>query len=168
MTSMFDILIVIGVFFIAVCVHLALCRAWGKSCLYVRELMMLVTIGLAVCLVILLGGFFPAISTAPRLIMTSLTLYVLLVPTYLCFYVLTILMSPSKKVLILLEKGPLSRAELHDGIAVEAFVQTRLEDLLVSGMVENKKGYLTLTPQGCMYLNVVEIFGVLMGRPKGG
>ncbi len=165
---MFDILIVVSVFFCVVCVHLGLCRLWGKRCLYVRELMMSVAIGLAVCALVLFGGFFPALSTAPRLIMTSLTLYVLLIPIYLCFYVLTILMSPSKKILILLEKGPLSRTELHDGVAVEAFVQTRLEDLLVSSMVENKNGRLMLTPQGRMYLNVVEAFGVLMGRAKGG
>ncbi len=166
---MFDILIVLGVFVAVVGVHLAICRASGKRCLYVREFLMLATIGLALCLGILCGGLFPAISAAERLIVTSLLLYVLLIPTYLCFYVLTILMSPSKKVLMLLAAhGSLDRTALHQGLAAEAFIQTRVEDLLVSGMVENKKGRLVLTPQGRMYLNGVKLFGVLMGRPQGG
>jgi hypothetical protein len=81
--------------------------------------------------------------------------------------VLTLLVSPSKKILSLLAQGALSKIKIHQSLAVEQFVQSRLADLIASGMVRDE-GRLVLTVEGRVSYSLACLFEALIGRGKGG
>ncbi len=164
---MLDLILAVVIFLSVVFCHLVICRYRDREKLYVREFLMLALFGLAVSIA---GSIYlpKAIVIGPRLIITSVIFYILLIPTYLCFYVLTLLVSPSKKILSVLARGPLTKADIHGELEVEQFVQSRLADLLSSGLVTDHQGRLQLTAQGKAYCFIAQLFQSFIGRGQGG
>ena len=101
--------------------------------------------------------------------LTGGVIYLLLAPIYLCFYTLTQLMSPSKKILLSLSRSrALSYADILARIEEEEFITTRLNDLRTSGCIEQTHNRLTLTAAGqkiVVYLNIMQ---KILGRNIGG
>lgn len=103
------------------------------------------------------------------LIITSGIVYVLLIPTYLTFYVLTQLMSPSKKILLMLQqKNVLSFDDAIRGIQEENFIGTRMAELRQSGCVVLKDGRYVLSASGVSIATILNVMQVLLGRDAGG
>ncbi len=96
-------------------------------------------------------------------------IFILLAPVYLCFYVLTQLMSPSKKILLAIaQKGELSYDGIVEAVRKEDFIMTRLQDLLVSGCVEEKEGRYVLTSEGRKIEMTLNLMQLCLGRKVGG
>lgn len=168
---MMDILIGVLIFAGVVLAHLMVCRLRSKDCLHVRDFFIIAGIGLVALVVILFAAVDAAFFNGmplDRLPATAIILYVLLMPIYLSFYVLTVLMSPSKKILMSLAQGDLTRGQLLEALGREEFVQTRIKDLIASRMVRQADGRLILTAHGKPYFMFTRIFGMLLGRPQGG
>jgi len=102
-------------------------------------------------------------------IFTSAFIYILLVPVYLCFYVLTQLTSPSQKILsVISQQGELGFNEILAAIEKEDFIRTRLEDLLLSHCVIEQEGHYSLTAEGKKLANILDFMQMILGRKVGG
>ena len=102
-------------------------------------------------------------------VMTGGFIFILLAPCYLTFYVLTQLMSPSKKILLALQRAQsLDYEGVLASVREEDFIGTRLAELRVSGcIVKTADGY-ALSPSGrtiAMFLNCMQ---AMLGRKAGG
>jgi len=101
--------------------------------------------------------------------MTAGIIFILLVPIYLCFYVLTQLTSPSKKILAAIaERGPLSHGEILACVQKEDFIGTRLSDLCASGCVIQTNGRYKLTSEGQKIFFILNGMQMILGRNAGG
>ena len=87
-------------------------------------------------------------------------IFVLLVPVYLTFYVLTQLQSPSKKILLTVAQHEyLSYEDIVRCVQEEDFINTRLNDLLTSGCVQRIENRYRLTKSGkkiALMLNIMQ------------
>ena len=102
-------------------------------------------------------------------IITAAVIFVLLIPFYLSFYVLTQLMSPSKKILLTVtKKGRLSDQEVVSCLEEEGFIATRLADLCTSGCVVDHQGRYVLTPAGRKIAGILNCMQRILGRGMGG
>ena len=100
---------------------------------------------------------------------TAGMIFILLVPIYLCFYVLTQLTSPSKKILLTIaRRGELSRSDILLSIEQEDFIMTRLNDLLACGCVKETDGKYILTSEGQKIAATLNVMQVILGRNVGG
>jgi len=96
-------------------------------------------------------------------------IYILLAPVYLCFYVLTQLTSPSKKILQTISRqGESSRADILASVQKEGFITTRLNDLCMSGCVELIEGRYVLTSEGRKIAATLDFMQLVLGRNRGG
>jgi hypothetical protein len=100
---------------------------------------------------------------------TGGVIFIALIPIYLSFYVLTQLMSPSKKILsAVLEAGELSRKDIVAAVKEEGFITTRLNDLCLSGCVKEEKGQYILSSHGRKIARVLNFMQLILGRKAGG
>jgi hypothetical protein len=96
-------------------------------------------------------------------------IFILLVPVYLSFYVLTQLTSPSKKILLAIsQSGELTHADILAIVQKENFIGTRLDDLCTSGCVEMIRGRYVLTPEGRKIAATLDFMQLILGREVGG
>ncbi len=100
---------------------------------------------------------------------TAGLIFILLVPIYLCFYVLTQLTSPSKKILESISRhGTLTHADILGHVEKENFINTRLSDLCASGCVMQNNGRYSLTSEGQKIAAILNMMQLILGRNVGG
>ena len=96
-------------------------------------------------------------------------IYILLIPMYLSFYVLTQLTSPSKMILVAIAgKGELTYKDIVLAIKKEDFIGSRLQDLCMSGCVRHLDGQYILTNNGKKIANLLNFMQLILGRNVGG
>lgn len=137
---MIDILSCLMCFSFTVIAHIIRCRFLAPNKLYAKIFIQFALIGLGVHL--LFGIFINEVGL--RLFWTSILLYILFIPIYLIVYVSTILMSPSKKILLALSasKEGLSYADLLTVLNGDELIRLRLDELVESGcLIKNDNGF---------------------------
>lgn len=170
---MIDILVMLFFFVDAVFVHMIICRKKAAGVLLLKPF-----IGIALINLCLLWAVFwfseslvrvdPHSIWGVRMYGCATVIYILLIPTYLVFYFSTQQMSPSKKILLLLVKGPLSFEELRQHFSDEEFVLPRIQELIGIRCLVEHGGWYVLTPSGIQMANVYKIYQAVLGRKKGG
>lgn len=159
-----DLLLSLAVFLVCVIMHIAYCRRASKTTLHAKVFMILSVIGLGVYVVSVKGNVSPL-----SLKFSGAVLFVMLIPTYLILYVLTQLKSPSQVILTTasFEKGA-NYDEILSAVKAERFIDTRLQDLKISGCVKIKEGKYQLTPAGKGIVKVLTLMQAFLGREAGG
>lgn len=171
---MFYIVFALFLFIASVTVHIFFCRNNSKSGLHAK--MFIFTAVIFLC--IYTAGAYAAGQGSfldhgsmwgIPLKITAGLIFALLVPIYLSFYVLTQLMSPSKKILLSLSRrGDLSYEDILLCVEEEDFIGTRLSDLCTSGCVRQAQGRYALSPSGQKLAAVLDIMQRILGRGVGG
>ncbi len=162
---MFCALFAIGLFALSVIVHILYCRRLVQRKLHIKAYSYIAFIFLSVYVLGVLilrheGLPFP---------MTAGVIFVLLIPTYLIFYILTQFISPSQKILsVLAHRQKLSYADIVACVEKEGFITTRLDDLCASGCVVQIKGGYLLSPSGKRIAAVLNLMQHVFGRGIGG
>lgn len=171
---MFYCFFALGCFLLAVTLHVIYCRYSHVSGLHSKVFIMIAGFCLGVYV---LGAFFivdagfmnQASIWGLPFVVSSGAMYVLFIPTYLTFYVLTQLMSPSKKILLMLQKkNVLSFEDVVQGIKDEDFIGTRMKELCQSGCVIRKDNHFVLSASGASIAMILNVMQVLLGREAGG
>jgi H+/gluconate symporter-like permease len=171
---MFYIVLVLLLFMVTVAAHILYCRYTDKPGLHARIFvnMAILALGIYAALVFLLPttGMIDAHSLwGMPFKVTAGAIFFLLVPFYLCFYVLTQLTSPSKKILLTIsQRGELEYADVLACVKEEDFISSRLNDLCASRCVIQNNGRYIITSEGqkvAAILNAVQFF---LGRNMGG
>ncbi len=151
--------------------HIHFCRSASKTVLHSKAFLGLVGcfLGIYAILCFLVPAPSPASVWGMPLKLTGGVLFVLCAPAYLTFYVLTQLMSPSKKILLVLRaQGGASYAQLVEAVRLEAFIDTRLNDLCASGCVIRQGDVCVLSPSGKSIAATLAFCQRLFGRNIGG
>jgi hypothetical protein len=162
---MFYVILALGLFAASVVSHVALCRRLSKHALHAKAF-----IGLAL---LFLGIYWAAATVIPirglPLQLTGACIFILLIPTYLIFYVLTKLVSPSQALLSAAScpEGA-SYDDLVSSIQREGFIASRLDDLCISGCTVKKDDTYLLTASGKTVARVLKALGAVLGREMGG
>jgi len=171
---MFYIVFAFVLFFASVVVHISFCRKTAKSGLHAKAFILTV---------IIFGGIYAAgISVLPHFgvidphslcglpfKITAGIIFILLVPIYLCFYVLTQLTSPSKRILAAIaQNGELSYKAILASVQKEDFITSRLNDLCASGCVIQIDGRYILTADGQKIAGTLNFMQFILGRNVGG
>jgi hypothetical protein len=156
-------LVLAFLFFAAdVIVHALYCRRQKRGELYAKFFIILSLMSF-----VLLAYFLSGISSDYK--WCSILIFVLLVPVYLIFYVSTVLLSPSKKILQILESVPDADYELIlSGLEKEDLISLRLKELADSGCVFVCEGRYQLTFAGQQTARVLKFCERMIGRPIGG
>ena len=171
---MLDIVLAIFLFAASVLVHLLYCRNTNSRGLHAKAFILIAMAGLltyflSTIAIAKTAGFDPRSLIGMPLELSSGILFILLIPIYLCFYVLTQLMSPSKKILLTVAKGgAISYADILASIEEENFIKTRLDDLLTCGCVGQVDGRYVLTAEGRKIAAILNAMQALLGRKPGG
>jgi hypothetical protein len=171
---MFYIVFIIVLFIASVLAHLSFCRKTSKPGLHAKAFIFTAGIFLGIYLVFVLalpysGMLDPHFWWGLPFRITAGIIFILLVPIYLCFYVLTQLTSPSKKILLLIsQSGELSRADMVTSVQKEDFITTRLNDLCASGCVVQMDGRYILTSEGQKIAATLNLMQFILGRNVGG
>ena len=167
------LIISLGFFFLAAVIHVRICR--DQPGLLIKTFLGLAVAGLAgVCTVFFSLNRNAVIVPHPSLWMIDLSLtatlsYILLIPTYLIFYVNTRLVSPSQKVLMLIkDRGGLSYTELLRHFDDEELIAPRLADLVTSGCVCRQAENYWLSPHGVRIGKFLDVYQKILGRGMGG
>jgi len=160
---MMDFCLAIGLFTMTVVVHILFCRQQKTKGLQAKAFIFIALFFLLIYIVI------TVLFNQRSFEWSSGLLFVLLVPVYLCFYVLTQLTSPSKKILQALDlQGPLNDKQIVAAIEEEDFINTRLHDLLISGCVVAHQDAYALTASGDKIAWILKAMQVTTGRGMGG
>lgn len=163
--NMLYVVFALGLFIASVIVHIGFCRRTTKAGLQAKAY---VVIGF-VFLSIYAGGVLALPHWGLPFKITAGVIFLLLVPVYLCFYVLTQLTSPSKKILLAIsQRGELAHSDIVACVQKEDFITTRLKDLCASGCVTETAGRYTLSPEGKKIAVVLDIMQRVLGRDIGG
>lgn len=171
---MFDILIMLFFFLDAVIIHLLVCRKHAG-----KGLLLMPFVGIAFVNLFLMGLVFWFLGKTSssgvtslwsvRLPISAAGIYMLLIPAYLVFYFSTQQMSPTKKILLMLDKqGPLKMSDLSKHFTDEEFILPRIKELIGIQCLVEHNGWYVITPQGSGMANVYGIFQKILGRSKGG
>jgi hypothetical protein len=162
------------VFFVLVVVtHIGVCRRYKGKGLLVKAFCVMATAGLllAVAAAVAIKGqvsHWSLIWQLP-LFVTAMLIYILLVPTYIIFYVSTQLNSPSKEILLLIKKqGSMSREQLAAQMTDDKFIRPRLVDLKQTDYVTYKDSKYRLNPSGIKVARFLNFYQWLLGRELGG
>jgi len=161
-------------FCVSVMTHVFFCRRASKSALQARAYILIA--------VFLMGVYIAGVYFADQASIfdphsfwglpfkiTAGVIFLLLVPIYLSFYVLTQLMSPSKKILLTIARqGSLSYAGILASIEEEDFIGTRLRDLCSSGCVKKAGDRYQLSASGQKIAGVLNLMQGILGRDMGG
>jgi hypothetical protein len=171
---MFYVVFALLMFIVSVMTHIFFCRRQPKTNLQARAY---IYISVFFIIIYILGvwlvgheGLLQAGSWwGMPLKVAAGVMFVLLVPIYLSFYVLTQLMSPSKKILLsLAARGNLTYGQLLTCIEEEDFIGTRLNDLVTSGCVKQTEGRYVLGLPGQKIAVILNIMQRVLGRNIGG
>lgn len=171
---MFYIVLSMLLFIASVIVHIFFCRKTTKSGLQARAFIFISVISMGIYMTGVLtvqhwGMFDPHSLWGFPFRITAGLILILLVPIYLCFYVLTQLTSPSKKILLAISQcGQLSRADILLSVQKEDFIMTRLNDLCTSGCVKQINGRYILTWEGRKIAVILNFMQSVLGRNAGG
>jgi hypothetical protein len=154
--------------------HILFCRKTTKPGLHAKAFILtaLFSLGIYVAGVLALqdGGMLDAHSLwGLPFRFTAGIIFVLLAPIYLCFYVLTQLTSPSKKILLAISQCPgISLTGIIASVQKEDFITTRMNDLCASRCVEEINGRYVLTSEGQMIAAILNVMQSVLGRKVGG
>jgi hypothetical protein len=171
---MFYVLLALLLFSATVTAHVLFCRNSGKQGLLAKLFVNLAFIAL--------GIYIASILTWSRLLaldphsiwglpfkMTAGVIFFLLVPMYLCFYVLTQLTSPSKKILsVIAQRQETGYDEILASVTEEDFIASRLKDLCDSKCVIRKDGRYVITSEGQKVAGILNTIQFILGRKVGG
>jgi hypothetical protein len=158
----------------SVMTHVLFCRKANKTHLQARAFIFIAFIFwgvyLGVAWAIQQAGLLPAQSFwGLPFKFTAAVIFILLVPVYLCFYVLTQLTSPSKKILLTISYSEgISRADIVASVQKEDFITTRLTDLSASGCVVSIDNRYVLTVEGRKLAAILNFMQRVLGREVGG
>ncbi len=167
----------LSLFLAAVVLHIVWCR--------LRKIRYVAIISFLVITLTLLGiygivlAFFPTIFSCPQeaefglwclpLKIVSGALYVLLISAYIVFYHGATIESPTRKILKTLERqGQSTYQDLLQATKSEAFVKTRLDEMVVHKCVSFDGQRYRLMPHGKKVAAVLDIYQMISGRAKGG
>ncbi len=171
---MFYIVFVILLFIASVTVHIFFCRKTIKPGLHAKVFILTAMVFLGIYVV---GVKTPLMASLldPHSLwgfpfrITAGVIFVLLVPVYLIFYVLTQQMSPSKKILLTIaQRGEVSLSDILASVEQEDVITKRLSDLCMSGCVRLMEGRYTLSASGQKIAVVLNIMQHILGRDMGG
>lgn len=171
---MFYIIFVILLFIVSVIVHIFFCRKATKQGLHAKAFIFMSAISLGVYIMGVLASQYSVVMDPHSLWglpfrITAGIIFILLVPIYLCFYVLTQLTSPSKKILLtILQAGELSYTDILVSVQKEDFIMTRINDLSASGCVKLVNGRYVLTSEGQKIAVILNFMQFILGRNVGG
>ena len=171
---MFYIVFAIFLFMTSVMGHIFFCRKTKKPGLHAKAFIFMAMISLAIYGIAVMTPLMSSLLDPHTLWglpfkITAAIIFILSVPVYLCFYVLTQLMSPSKKILLTIARqGESSFSEILGSIHQEDFIMTRLRDLCASGCVVETDGRYTLTSEGQRLALILNIMQGILGRNAGG
>ena len=157
----------------AIAVHIAYCRSTSVLGLQAKTfcLIAFLFLGLYVVTVVMLkqSGLMQSSMWGLPFAVTAGLIYILLIPVYITFYVLTQLTSPSKRILrAVAQGGEVSYADILVKMEKEEFVSTRIKELCSSGCVVLKDNKYALTPAGAKISAVLDAMEVILGRAAGG
>jgi hypothetical protein len=168
------IVFIIVLFIASVTAHVFFCRKAAKPGLHARAFIFIVTIllGIYILAVVVLqysGMIDPHSLWGLPFRITAGIIFILLAPIYLCFYVLTQLTSPSKKILLAISQSEtLPYNGILSAVQDEDFVMTRLTDLCTSGCVRQVNGRYILTSEGRKIAVILDFMQLILGRNTGG
>lgn len=168
------VLLALFLFSASVMTHILYCRVTSKTGLHAKAHIFFAFLFLLVyILMVLIIGQTGALTTSSiwglPFKITAGVIFVLLVPVYLCFYVLTQLTSPSKKIMLTIASfGGASYADILRSVQEEDFIHTRLSDLEKSGCVAHVQGCYRLSPSGRKIAGVLNMMQSVLGRGMGG
>ena len=135
------IVFIIVLFIASVTAHVFFCRKAAQQGLQARAFIIITMIALGIYILAVAalqysGMIDPHSLWGLPFRITAGIIFILLAPIYLCFYVLTQLTSPSKKILSAIsQSGTLPYSAIVSAVEDENFVMTRLTDLCTSGCV---------------------------------
>jgi hypothetical protein len=171
---MFYLTFVVVLFAASVAVHIFYCRQTQRPGLQAKAFIFIAVFSLIIYAATVEMPFIAAVLDGQSLWgmpfkISAGTIFVLLIPIYLCFYVLTQLTSPSKKILLTIAQGRgASYKDIVSSVQKEDFIMTRLNDLCVSGCVRCTEGRYILTPEGQKIALILNIMQAILGRNVGG
>lgn len=171
---MFYVVLALLLFIVSVIVHIFFCRKKPKSGLHAKAFIFTAIISLGIYLTVVSAMPYSGILDAHSLWglpfkITAGIIFLLLVPVYLCFYVLTQLTSPSQKILLTISQGgELSYNDILSCVKEEDFIASRLSDLRASGCVTQINGRYILTSEGQKVASVLNMMQSVLGRNVGG
>lgn len=103
------------------------------------------------------------------MVLTSVVIYILLIPVYLIFYVCTELVSPSKRILqIIASSNEANYTQVFKALEQENFIMLRLEELEQSGCLKRSDNRFELTASGRKIASILDVYQRLLGRDIGG
>ena len=168
------IFFVLFLFVASVTAHIYFCRNTHKPGLHAKAFIVTATIALglytlAVIMPITASLFDPRSLWGMPFKFTAGIVFILLVPIYLCFYVLTQLQSPSKIILLAVSQaGEASYDDIVSSVQAQDFIMTRLNDLCISGCVQEMNGRYVLTSEGRKIAGILDFMQLVLGRKAGG
>jgi len=169
---MLYIVVMLLFFFDAVLIHLLVCRRSRQEGLFLKNFIAIAGVNLGVCWLVFLwllhrSAGAPGVWFVP-LVWTSTIFYILLIPTYLVFYFSTQQTSPSKKIMLLLCEGDMTRAQLSAKFRDDELITPRIDDLATTGCIRDRNGTYALTFSGLQMARVYALYQAVLGRRKGG
>ncbi len=162
---MTHILLALVSFILSIVLHIVYCRKAPLGTLHAKAFIIIaIANGLAMGISFL---FLPPLSQS--LPCTAVLLYLLAIPSYLIFYVTTLLVSPSKRILQLIQSGDGASYEmLATALGEENFIALRLEELCASGCVRRVEETFILTASGKNIARILGAYRKILGRGPGG
>lgn len=171
---MFDFCFASLFFCLSVMTHIFYCRRKPQSKLHAKAFCLIAGFYLGIyALISSIFHFIPIFDASSiwglSFQFTSAVIFLLLIPIYLCFYVLTQLTSPSKRILTCLSQGgEQTRVNILSVLEKEKMIDSRLEDLLSTGCVQDKNGRIFLTGDGKKIAAILDVMQWALGREMGG
>jgi hypothetical protein len=166
-----DLILILMIFFLSICAHVLWCRLRPRKDLQIPEFLAVAFIGLLIfCLLKGKGVSAQAVNfwNMP-LFLSSVVIYVLLVPMYLIFYFGTKVKSPSLQVLLILrEKKELSEEDILKFLNDDVVLFPRLNDLERFGYLNRSGESYSLSPRGVALAKFLNFYQKLLGRTWGG
>ena len=159
------IAIAFAFFVLSIIIHIFYCRRAPAGVLHAKAFILAALVnGTAAVLCFL---FLPPSNM--DLPYTAMFLYILSIPAYLVFYVTTVLVSPSKRILWAMQAKAGARYDviLH-ALGEENFIPSRLRELQDSGCIERSGERFVLTPAGRSIAWVLRVYEYVFGRGPGG
>ena len=151
-------------FVLSVVFHILYCHRTPAGTLQAKAFIMTALANGLVMSVVFL--FFPLDKGLPC---TAILLYVLSIPAYLIIYVSTLLVSPSKGILLMIQSGRgASYDMLLESVARENFITLRLGELQDSGCVQRLGESFVLTASGKGIARILGVYQRILGRGPGG
>ena len=168
------VLLALLCFMAAIAAHIFYCRRAPRSGLHAKAFVGIAFVLLCAYVSLALAIGHAGLLDPPTLwgkpfVLTGIIIFVLLVPAYLTFYVMTMAVSPSRKIVsVLAARGALSYGEVLEFVRQEDFVQGRMNDLCVSGCVIEHDGKYVLGFSGRLIAGISNLMQRILGREMGG